>query len=130
VAEQPAKKSVLFLYVVLFCQLTPLFSKAKSAGGGGKKKLSAFNKFMQTELARLKEMEPNVAHKDRSMMSMLSLTRPQRLTAIRTIAGSSRRRRTGRLPKRIPRNLNFTYQLTLVRSLIRTEVIHSRLIIH
>jgi len=39
--------------------------KIKSRGGGGKKKLTAFNKFMQTELARLKEDEPDVSHQDR-----------------------------------------------------------------
>ncbi|KAF9055954.1 hypothetical protein BJ165DRAFT_1429748 [Panaeolus papilionaceus] len=40
--------------------------KTKSTGGGGaKKKLSAFNKFMQTEMARLKEEEPDMQHKDR-----------------------------------------------------------------
>ncbi|KZT30933.1 hypothetical protein NEOLEDRAFT_1033445, partial [Neolentinus lepideus HHB14362 ss-1] len=33
--------------------------------GGGKKKLSAFNKFMQTEMARLKETEPDMPHQDR-----------------------------------------------------------------
>jgi len=38
--------------------------KAKSAGGGGKK-LSPYNKFMKTELARLKETEPNMAHMER-----------------------------------------------------------------
>ncbi|KJA28482.1 hypothetical protein HYPSUDRAFT_129262 [Hypholoma sublateritium FD-334 SS-4] len=40
--------------------------KVKSTGGGGaKKKLSAFNKFMQSEMARLKETEPDMQHKDR-----------------------------------------------------------------
>ncbi|KAF8167418.1 hypothetical protein B0H34DRAFT_681796 [Crassisporium funariophilum] len=40
--------------------------KTKSTGGGGaKKKLTAFNKFMQTEMARLKEEEPDMQHKDR-----------------------------------------------------------------
>ncbi|KAG1886033.1 hypothetical protein F4604DRAFT_1724227 [Suillus subluteus] len=29
------------------------------------KKLSAFNKFMQTEMARLKEDEPDMSHQDR-----------------------------------------------------------------
>jgi len=32
---------------------------------GGKKKLTPFNKFMQTELARLKEEKPDVPHKER-----------------------------------------------------------------
>ncbi|MFJ2812641.1 hypothetical protein [Streptomyces sp. NPDC087294] len=35
-----------------------------SAGGRGKK-LTAFNKFMQTELARLKEEAPELAHQER-----------------------------------------------------------------
>ncbi|PPQ68768.1 hypothetical protein CVT26_001737 [Gymnopilus dilepis] len=40
--------------------------KTKSTGSGGaKKKLSAFNKFMQSEMARLKEAEPNMEHKER-----------------------------------------------------------------
>ncbi|KAH7915698.1 hypothetical protein BJ138DRAFT_1109405 [Hygrophoropsis aurantiaca] len=39
--------------------------KTKSSGGGSKKKLSAFNKFMQAEMARLKESEPDIAHQDR-----------------------------------------------------------------
>ncbi|KDR85657.1 hypothetical protein GALMADRAFT_234655 [Galerina marginata CBS 339.88] len=40
--------------------------KTKSTGGGGaKKKLSAFNKFMQSEMARLKDDEPDMQHKDR-----------------------------------------------------------------
>ncbi|KAJ2934332.1 hypothetical protein H1R20_g2762, partial [Candolleomyces eurysporus] len=39
--------------------------KTKSVGGGGKKKLTAFNLFMKTEMARLKESEPTLSHKDR-----------------------------------------------------------------
>ncbi|KAI9444915.1 Sec1-like protein [Lactarius indigo] len=39
--------------------------KTRSSGGGGRKKLSAYNKFMQTEMARLKEDEPDMAHQDR-----------------------------------------------------------------
>jgi len=39
--------------------------KAKSGGSGGKKKLTAFNKFMQTEMARLKEDEPDISHQER-----------------------------------------------------------------
>ncbi|KAF9015737.1 Sec1-like protein [Cyathus striatus] len=39
--------------------------KTKSGGTGARKKLSPFNKFMQTEMARLKEDEPDMAHKDR-----------------------------------------------------------------
>ncbi|KAH8102389.1 hypothetical protein BXZ70DRAFT_928392 [Cristinia sonorae] len=33
--------------------------------GGGKKKLTQFNKFMQTEMARLKEEHPGIPHKER-----------------------------------------------------------------
>ncbi|EIN14425.1 hypothetical protein PUNSTDRAFT_58980, partial [Punctularia strigosozonata HHB-11173 SS5] len=33
--------------------------------GGAKKKLTAYNKFMQSEMARLKEKEPELEHKDR-----------------------------------------------------------------
>jgi hypothetical protein len=39
--------------------------KTRSSGGGGRKKLSAYNKFMQTEMARLKENEPQMLHQDR-----------------------------------------------------------------
>ncbi|KAF8273033.1 hypothetical protein EI94DRAFT_1717249 [Lactarius quietus] len=39
--------------------------KTRSSGGGGRKKLSAYNKFMQTEMARLKEHEPEMLHQDR-----------------------------------------------------------------
>ncbi|KAF8910066.1 Sec1-like protein [Gymnopilus junonius] len=43
-----------------------LKAHSKSAGSGGaKKKLSAFNKFMQSEMARLKEVEPDMEHKER-----------------------------------------------------------------
>jgi len=37
----------------------------RSSGGGGRKKLTAYNKFMQTEMARLKEDEPDMSHQDR-----------------------------------------------------------------
>lgn len=33
--------------------------------GGGKKKLTEFNKFMQTEIARLKEENPEMPHRER-----------------------------------------------------------------
>ncbi|KAL6304887.1 hypothetical protein BKA93DRAFT_732262 [Sparassis latifolia] len=32
---------------------------------GGRKKLTDFNKFMQTEVARLKEQDPDMPHRDR-----------------------------------------------------------------
>ncbi|OBZ78910.1 Vacuolar protein sorting-associated protein 33A [Grifola frondosa] len=40
-------------------------SKRRKSTGGGRKKLTDFNKFMQTEVARLKEENPDMAHKDR-----------------------------------------------------------------
>ncbi|KAG2350928.1 hypothetical protein BDR05DRAFT_900454 [Suillus weaverae] len=40
-------------------------AKKTKSGFGGRKKLSAFNKFMQTEMARLKEEEPDMSHQDR-----------------------------------------------------------------
>ncbi|KII93960.1 hypothetical protein PLICRDRAFT_411156 [Plicaturopsis crispa FD-325 SS-3] len=43
--------------------------KAKSSAGGAKKKMTAYNKFMKTELARLKESEPDIEHKDRFKMA-------------------------------------------------------------
>lgn len=39
---------------------------------GGKKKLTEFNKFMQTEIARLKEENPDLPHKERCVVSMFS----------------------------------------------------------
>ncbi|EIW87139.1 hypothetical protein CONPUDRAFT_79302 [Coniophora puteana RWD-64-598 SS2] len=39
--------------------------KTKSSGGGGRKKLSAFNKFMQSEMARLKDTDPEMSHQER-----------------------------------------------------------------
>ncbi|KZP25329.1 hypothetical protein FIBSPDRAFT_705311, partial [Athelia psychrophila] len=35
------------------------------SSGGSKKKLSAYNKFMRTEMARLKEDDPEITHKER-----------------------------------------------------------------
>jgi hypothetical protein len=40
-------------------------AKKAKPRGGGRKKLTAFNKFMQTEMARLKEEEPDIAHQER-----------------------------------------------------------------
>lgn len=66
-SPNPAKKSTSCLPPVASktAYRRPLLS-AKSAGGGGaKKKLSAYNKFMRTEMARLKETDPNITHKER-----------------------------------------------------------------
>jgi len=41
------------------------YAAARSSGGGGRKKLTAYNKFMQTEMARLKEHEPDMSHQAR-----------------------------------------------------------------
>ena len=41
------------------------YAVARSSGGGGRKKLTAYNKFMQTEMARLKEDEPDMTHQAR-----------------------------------------------------------------
>ncbi|KZS91636.1 hypothetical protein SISNIDRAFT_516334 [Sistotremastrum niveocremeum HHB9708] len=41
----------------------------KTKSGGRTKKVSAYNKFMQTELARLKETEPNTPHLERFKMA-------------------------------------------------------------
>ena len=40
---------------------------AEKGSAGGRKKLTPFNKFMQTEVARLKEQDPNMPHKERSV---------------------------------------------------------------
>jgi hypothetical protein len=68
-ADKPVKKSTSFLPPSTSC-IYP-FCSAKSAGGG--KKLSPYNKFMKTELARLKETEPNMAHMDRYEMISFDL---------------------------------------------------------
>ena len=44
----------------------------KSSGAaGGKKKLSAFNRYMKSEMARLKESHPNITHQDRYVFRVL-----------------------------------------------------------
>ncbi|KAI8990601.1 hypothetical protein BD414DRAFT_577338 [Trametes punicea] len=40
-------------------------TRRKSSSAGGRKKLTDFNKFMQTEVARLKQENPDMPHKDR-----------------------------------------------------------------
>ncbi|KAH9837351.1 uncharacterized protein C8Q71DRAFT_857656 [Rhodofomes roseus] len=40
-------------------------ARKKKGSAGGRKKLTEFNKFMQTEVARLKEQDPNMPHKER-----------------------------------------------------------------
>ncbi|KIY46296.1 hypothetical protein FISHEDRAFT_75732 [Fistulina hepatica ATCC 64428] len=43
----------------------PKKTKSSSGSNAGKKKLSAFNKFMKSELARLKEERPDITHQER-----------------------------------------------------------------
>ncbi|KAI0800665.1 hypothetical protein C8Q74DRAFT_1237988 [Fomes fomentarius] len=40
-------------------------TKRKTSSAGGRKKLTDFNKFMQTEVARLKQENPDLPHKER-----------------------------------------------------------------
>ena len=59
---------------LLTSTLSPVkFHAAKSTGG--KKKLSAFNRFMKAEMGRLKEKEPNMAHQDRCVFTPMRLRR-------------------------------------------------------
>ncbi len=44
----------------------------KAGGAGGRKKLTEFNKFMQTEVARLKQENPDMPHKDRCGTSVVA----------------------------------------------------------
>ncbi|CCM03647.1 uncharacterized protein FIBRA_05791 [Fibroporia radiculosa] len=40
-------------------------TKRRKSSSGGRKKLTDFNKFMQTEVARLKEQDPDMPHRER-----------------------------------------------------------------
>ena len=51
----------------------------KTSSAGGRKKLTDFNKFMQTEVARLKQENPDMPHKDRCAPA--SLMRVARIRA-------------------------------------------------
>jgi hypothetical protein len=62
-ADKPVKKSLSPPFASRHALGIHAFRIAKSGGGG--KRLSPYNKFMKTELARLKETEPNMAHMDR-----------------------------------------------------------------
>jgi hypothetical protein len=62
--EKPERKSA-FLCLVKMSTFLLTYLAARSSGGGGRKKLSAYNKFMQTEMARLKADEPDMLHQDR-----------------------------------------------------------------
>lgn len=66
--------------------------------GGGKKKLTEFNKFMQTEIARLKEENPEMPHRERCVIPpplYLAWCRARRLMIGSMYTGSSRSSRTG-----------------------------------
>ena len=54
---------VFFALIAILLVIIQLF--AESSAGGGRKKLSAFNKFMQSEMARLKESDPDMPHQER-----------------------------------------------------------------
>lgn len=86
-AEKPAKKSERDFFRTSYFYLMTSFRPPlteKSGGSGGKKKLTAFNKFMvsgqltvrlpvdndfsdnqQTEMARLRDDEPDISHTER-----------------------------------------------------------------
>jgi hypothetical protein len=63
-AEKPARKGPCPSPYCRF-DYALMLSPAKSSSGGGRKKLTPFNKFMQTELARLKEDKPDITHQER-----------------------------------------------------------------
>lgn len=67
---------------------------AKSGGAG--KKLSPYNKFMKTELARLKESEPDMAHMDRCVVLPLFVIFDNVLTSA---IGSNWRQEIGKTPR-------------------------------
>ncbi|KAJ3789978.1 hypothetical protein GGU10DRAFT_371653 [Lentinula aff. detonsa] len=64
-SEKPAKKSKQHVSLDHDLRLIAGSPAKSRGGGGGKKKLTAFNKFMQTEMARLKEEEPDITHQER-----------------------------------------------------------------
>ena len=45
----------------------------KSGGGGGPKKSNAYNRFMKSELKKLKEEFPDLDHVERSVCQLVSL---------------------------------------------------------
>jgi len=57
--------------------------KAKSSAGkkGGKKKLTEFNKWMQTEMARLKEEKPDMPHRERFKLVVENWNKKKEQTA-------------------------------------------------
>ncbi|THH33141.1 hypothetical protein EUX98_g1037 [Antrodiella citrinella] len=66
--EQSTTTVVFFLGGCTYTEIAALRwvgRQNKGQKGGGKKKLTEFNKFMQTEIARLKEENPDLPHKER-----------------------------------------------------------------
>ncbi|KAL0951738.1 hypothetical protein HGRIS_008410 [Hohenbuehelia grisea] len=43
----------------------PKSGSSRGSGGGVRKKLTVYNKFMKDEMSRLKENEPDISHQDR-----------------------------------------------------------------
>jgi hypothetical protein len=65
-SEKPERKGGMPpSFLMKRCQWLLTYPTARSSGGGGRKKLTAYNKFMQTEMARLKEDEPGMTHQAR-----------------------------------------------------------------
>ena len=64
-SEKLERKGVMPSFLMKVCRWLLTYSTARSSGGGGRKKLTAYNKFMQTEMARLKEDEPDMTHQAR-----------------------------------------------------------------
>jgi hypothetical protein len=63
-SEKPERKSA-WSFMTRMDRPWLTYAVARSSGGGGRKKLTAYNKFMQTEMARLKEDEPDITHQAR-----------------------------------------------------------------
>jgi hypothetical protein len=64
-SEKPERKGALSCLTIRTWIGRLMYPTVRSSGGGGRKKLTAYNKFMQTEMARLKEDEPQMTHQDR-----------------------------------------------------------------
>lgn len=146
-SEKPARKStsvpVNLMRVVASNWFFSSFPAKSSGGGGKKRKLSAFNKFMaspfdhhrcvfpshllpkqQTELARLKEADPDVAHQDRCELFLIIFSSKNLLTY--GLTGSKPLLRTGANRKTTQRTLE-TYLHPIHRalsSLLFRRIVH------
>jgi len=69
---QPTFICALFFFLIL----------EKSGGGGGPKKSNAYNRFMKSELKKLKEEFPDLDHVERSVCRLLILITLHRLVLI------------------------------------------------